>query len=650
MHTHTHFFLLKRLIGAASALLSFAALHAIDLVENFDGPDIDTAVWLTGGAKTLSVSGGRLIAEDGAGNWANGNVRSQQRFFLPADGETTSIEWVLGPATTSVNSANGETVRTQIGIISANQTGDNPEHYPNNSGGVWLDLDQFLNTDLTSVSGSAFEANDSKPSGQPADNVGTVSPSWNWKTGDVTYRLDITNVGYTWIENGTEILSSNWADFGVDTEYNNGFRIFALGMNFDTGRGSNSFESINVTNGQGPPSLITSFQSSQNVVNSNQTVTLSWIIDPSASAEIDNEIGNIDAKTTNGEGTINVTIPVVTETTTIDYIMTATAGAETATRTLSLTVNPAPDANLDDFLDDFDGSFLDETEWEHLGDKTYTIDNSLITWAPESSNWGHGEVASLKTYPIPEAGNTTTVTWVLGPASVTNNAANDENRAIRPMLGIVSSFEDHPWSRQHWQNDTGGLWLDVTQMSSIRTDGVSGDIVIANDQKAFESNGTILDNFDLPWSWETEGTTITLTLTNTGYTWSSGGNELGTGPGTYADAEIDTEFANGFSVIFSAISSEDGRGTISLNSIEVNNGGTAPGDGPVVISNVTYNSDSSVTLTWNSLADQTYKIETSTDLENWLEQVDGITADGPTRDYTFSSAGATRFYRVAKED
>ncbi|MGC6583004.1 MAG: hypothetical protein ACON4K_11880 [Akkermansiaceae bacterium] len=639
--------LISHLIGLAVTLFALSTLHGIDLVENFEGDAIDSAVWDTGGAKTLTVADGRLTVGDGGGNWANGNIRSQQRFFLPEAGETTSIEWVLGSATSSAEAAAGQTVRTQIGIISANQTGDNPEHYPNNTGGVWIDLDSFLNADLTSVGGVIFVANKDKPANQNADNYGTVVPAWDWKTGTATYRLDLTDTGFSWFENGTEVSVVNWTDFGLDTEFDNGFRVIALGMNYDTGRGSNSFESITVTNGQGPPSLITSFQSSQTNVVSNQTVTLSWILDPAASGSIDNEIGNIDALTTNGEGSTEFLVPEVTEETTLEITLSGNLNGDTATRTVSLTVSPAPDANLDDFLDDFDDAFLNDTEWEHLGGKTYVVDSSLITWDAASGNWGHGEVASLKSYPIPEAGNTTTVIWVLGPATVDNNAANDENRAIRPMCGIFSAFEDHPWSRQHWQNDSGGLWLDITQMSSIRTDGVYGDLVTADDTKAFESNGTVTNNFDLLWNWETEGTTIELSLTDTGYTWSSGENELGTG--TYADAGIDTEFSNGFKVMFSAISSEDGRGTIALDSIAVDNGGTAPGEGPLVISEVVYNADTSVTLTWNSQAGQNYKIETSTDLEIWIEQVDGVAADGPTREFTLPSSGGTRFYRVAKE-
>ncbi|MEN8693949.1 MAG: hypothetical protein ACN4GG_08280 [Akkermansiaceae bacterium] len=634
-------------MGPVTAIVSLSSLHAIDLIENFEGTEVDAAVWDTGGAKTLSVSGGLLTMEDGAGNWANGNIRSQQRFFLPEAGETTSIEWVLGPATTSAEAAGGQTVRMQIGIISANQAGDNPEHYPNNTGGVWIDLDQFFNTDLANAAGVVFTANDTKPANQNATDFGTVFPTWDWKTSNVTYRLDITETGYTWFENNTEVNSLNWTDFELDTEFDNGFRVIALGMNYDTGRGSTSFESVSVTNGQGPPSLVTSFQSSQNLVTSNQTVTLSWIMDPAASGEIDNDIGNIDNFTTNGEGNIAVIMPEVTEETTLEYTLTATQGGETATRTISLTVSPQPDINLDDFLDDFDASFLNEEEWEHLGDKAYSIENSLVTWASESSNWGHGEVASLKTYPIPQNENTTTITWILGTATVLNNAAADEARAIRPMCGIFSSFEDHPWSRQHWQNDTGGLWLDITNLSSTRTDGVTGNIVTANDTKAFESNGTILSGFDFLWNWETEETTIKLVLSSTGYTWMHKEDELHTA--TYADDGIDTEFANGFKVMFSAISSDDGRGTISLNSIQINNGGTPPAGDELAISNITYNDDNSVTLTWNSQAGVNYKIETSTDLDNWIEQTDGVAADGPTREFTLTASGGTRFYRVAEE-
>lgn len=223
MHRQASPQLLKYLKGSAAALLSTSAVHGIDLIENFDGTEVDTAVWDIGGAKTLSVSDGRITMEDGAGNWANGNIRSQQRFFLPEAGETTSIEWVLGAAVDSAESANGETVRMQIGVVSANQTGDNPEHFPNDTGGVWVDLDGFFNTDLTAVSGALFVTNDTKVSGGNGTNFGTVFPSWDWKTGTVTYRLDITDTGYTWFENDAQVSAVNWADFDLDTEFDNGF-------------------------------------------------------------------------------------------------------------------------------------------------------------------------------------------------------------------------------------------------------------------------------------------------------------------------------------------------------------------------------------------------------------------------------------------
>ena len=418
-------------------------------------------------------------------------------------------------------------------------------------------------------------------------------------------------------------------------------------MNYNNGGGTTSFEKIQITNAQGPPGLLASFQADQTAVTSNQTVTLSWIMDPEASGSIDQEIGSIDAATTAGAGSVSILVPEVTEATTVDYTITVTKGADTISRTVSLNVTPAPPSSLDDFLDDFDESFLNGDDWEHLGARTYSIADSLITWSNDGGNWGHGEVASLQTYPIPQAGDTTTITWVLGTATVTTARTDSETQALRPMCGIASAFEDNTWSRQHWQNDTGGIWLDITTMSDARSDGVSGDLVYANDTKTQDSNGTVGSNFDVLWNWETEETSFSLVLSNTDFTWKNGDDELGTF--TYADAGLDTEFSNGFKVMFSAINSDIGRGTISLNSVQVDNGGTAPADAALTISDIKYNADTSVTLTWNSQAGATYRIEVSNDLENWFEQVDGVAADDSTREFTLSSGGGALFYRVEKE-
>ena len=121
--------LLRKLLALFAFLfIPLQAAFGIDLVENFDGVTLDEAVWEANGAKSYTVADGSLTFNDGAGDWANGNIRSQQRFFIPEAGETSTFEWTLGPATTSTEAEGGQTVRMQIGIVSANQTGDNPEH------------------------------------------------------------------------------------------------------------------------------------------------------------------------------------------------------------------------------------------------------------------------------------------------------------------------------------------------------------------------------------------------------------------------------------------------------------------------------------------------------------------------------------------
>ncbi len=103
----------------------------------------------------------------------------------------------------------------------------------------------------------------------------------------------------------------------------------------------------------------------------------------------------------------------------------------------------------------FDDAQLNTAEWEHRGDKTYTMSDSRINWAANGSNWSHGEVDTVKVFPVPPAGRLTTIRWTLGKADVT--VPGPGGNSLRPVLGICSAFETNTWTRQHWQNTLGFL-------------------------------------------------------------------------------------------------------------------------------------------------------------------------------------------------
>ncbi|MGJ8695804.1 MAG: hypothetical protein ACSHYF_05760 [Verrucomicrobiaceae bacterium] len=625
--------------------LTISSVYAIDIVDEFDGSELDTAVWESAGPKTASVTGGRLLMNDDGGDWGRYDIKSQQRFFLPEPGQTTTVEWVIG--TSTVTNDIGQSIRYQIGLDSNNEPDDNPEHYWNSTGGIWIDLDVINPADTANVSGSARYADDTKNAGGEAFNLGGVDIAWNWLTESRTLRLEFTDTQYTWYDGTTELYTHTWADAGIDAEFQNGFRIIAMGMNFNNGSGTMSFEKISVTNGQGPSGLITGFSAAKNPVRAGEKFDLEWIVDSGATAvSIDQEIGDVTAQTTAGTGSVTVTAPEVEATTQVIYTITVSkTGEADNVRQLVVNVQPAPPLSEANFFDDFDTDFLNEENWRHIGNKTYSIADSLVTWGNDGGDWGHGEVVTKNVFPIPPAGSPTTITWNLGPADI--EVENDADTALRPMMGIASAFEQQTYSLQAWQNTTGGIWLDVATMGASRLDGVSAIAYHANDSKAADTNPIDAVNVDISdWDWKNDNQEFSLVLTNLGYTWYAGENQLHSA--TYAEAGLDDEFSKGFYVLFSAINWSIGRGPVSLDSLNISNGGS-PSSGPVTISEIILDASNMVSLTWNSEPGATYRIESSSDLEFWLEEIDGVDSDATTKTFTFASSGAARFYRVIKE-
>lgn len=650
MHTQHCHLGIKRCLGElTAAILVSQSASAVDIVENFDGAALDAAVWSSAGPKTTTVAGGKLTFEaDGTGSWNRGNILSQQKFIIPEAGITTVIEWTLGPAEVTAVHESGQTLRYQAGIISSNQGGDNPEHWPNNTGGIWLDLDGLQDADRTSAVGNFLDANDTKAASNNGSVILGLDPSWNWDADNLVYRLEMTSVGYTWFEAGIEMVSVTWADREIDNEFDNGFQIFALGMRLDSGQGTTSYEKIEVTDAVELPGLFSSFTTTVTNAVSEQPVTLAWAIETGATGIMNQEIGTINTLTTAGIGSIDLIMPIVTEPTDVPYTLTVTDGVDTIEKTIVIRVLSEPDLSTESFLDHFNEGFNAE-RFDSLGDgnKGYAIDESKIFWAAGGNNWGVGEIATVENFPLPEPGASTVITWELGPATVTAPfSAENDTQAIRPMLGIYSALEEQTYSKQHWQNTAGGLWFDISTLSATRTDGASGDIVYSAPSKAAASNGEILGGLDLAWNWETENKIISLELSPTGFTWKDG--EIEVASGTYAEYGLDASFQFGYGIMFSAINSSEGRGLISLDSLELAQETSklaAEGE----ITDITYNADTSVTLIWNSIAGNSYLVYTSTDLENWIEQVDGVEAEGDSREFTFPSSDETRFYRVQKE-
>lgn len=644
---------IRALTLACTCLAGSAA--AIDIVDEFDSPNLDTTVWESSGPKSYVIADGVLTWQADAGNWGTGELGTVDTFFLPPVGETTTIEWTLGPG--QITNDTGRSIRYQVGIHSANQGGNRREHWHNSTGGLWYDIDNIANANPSTVAGNLRGANDTKEPSSNANDLGFQQINWNWQTENKVIRLDLTDTGFTWFEDGVQMLTSVWTSLELDAEFANGYRVLAIGMNFDQGRGTTSLDRVSITNAGEPPAAIKSFSSSVAEATAGDEFTLNWEVDSTAGIFIDQGVGNVDANTTDGQGQVQVTAPAVEEITIVTYLLTTTVNGERATRSVQVKVHPPLRYFTDDFFDDFDGNEINPADWESRGGRSFTVGNGNITWNGDGGDWGHGEIDSVHVFPLPPAGETTQIIWTFGTAETIS--AQADGNTHRPMMGIVNAREDNNWSRQHWQNDSGGIWLDLHTMGDGRKNGAAGVVVTANDTKAENTNGATLTNVDIPeWNWETDSHSFRLELTDTEFSWYDGETLLASS--TYEAVGLDTEFDTGFRIMMLAGNSFDGRGIMNFDSLEVING--ASGLPLLPITEVNYVGDSdSIELAWESKPGMHYVILSSPDLAADLSTWESVNVPGaeenngvfeipntaPLNRHSFARPGeSARFYRV----
>jgi len=494
------------------------------------------------------------------------------------------------------------------------------------------------------VDGGLFYANDTKLSDSQAATLSAVNISdWNWQTASRVIRLELTDTGYTWFDGNNLLATQAWADAGIDTEFGNGYRVMALGMNFDAGRCTTSIDRVEVRNPGQPPTLILAFGPAKGTVTSGQQTSLTWQIDPAASAEIDQGIGNVDNRTTDGAGSVFITPPDVTEPDSITYTLTVTKGAEQEVRQAKLSVLPRPDLVYDNFADDFVGSALDTELWETRGGKTYTVADSRVTWNDDGGNWDHNEVDSKLAFPLPPRGQSTVVKWVLGPGQITTDVGN----SIRYQFGLFSYHETAGWSRQNWQNTSGGIWLDIGTIANSNPGGVSGGVLWADDQKPIDSQYEGLAGFTVEdWNWQTDNHEFSVVLTDLGFTWFSGSNQLY--EGSWEQINIDNEFANGFKIMAAGMNYDNGRGFTSIDRIEVINGAVRERFNILDVEP----GATGIALSWESTAGEaaTYAVHRAPSLAgSWSVLAENLASQGATTRYTDAAAPAGQaFYRVTK--
>ena len=531
-----------------------------------------------------------------------------------------------------------------IGIYSANNTASRREHWANTTGGVWFDI-----TGIRSGTPGGVDRLCSCQRYQALGFPGHVRGSphtvsdWNWQVDGRVFRLELTDAGYTWFDGDTQLATRTWADAGIDTEFGNGYRLMALGMNYDAGRAITSIDRVEVRNPGQPPTLIVAFGPAKGTVTSGQQTSLLWQIDPAASAEIDQGIGNVDNRTTDGSGSVFITPPDFTEPDSITYTLTVTKGAEQEVRQAKLSVLPRPDLVYDNFADDFVGTALDPDLWETRGGKTFTVADSRVTWNDDGGNWDHAEVDSKLAFPLPPRGQSTVVKWVLGPGEITTDIGN----SIRYQFGLFSYHETAGWSRQNWQNTSGGIWLDIGTIANTNPGGVSGGVLWADDQKPMDSQYDWLAGFTVEdWNWQTDNHEFSVVLTDLGFTWYSGTNQLY--EGSWEQINIDNEFANGFKIMAAGMNYDTGRGFTSIDRIEVINGAVRE---RFNILDVQHGA-TGVALRWESTAGEaaTYAVHRApSPTGSWSVLAENLASQGATTSYTDAAAPAGQaFYRVTK--
>ena len=624
-----------RAAAGAAGLMGVAVTSMAEVLDDFNGSAINEATWEILGDKTYTVAGGRLTWNADSGNWGKGEIASQRAYFLPPAGETSTVSWVIGPASIS----SGTTARVQIGLVSDNETAATREHWANSTGGIWLDINGIQAADTTQAGVNTHAANDTKAYGGDASYIADVyNAPWNWQTETTTFRVDLTSTTFTWYHNGDLMGTYAWADWGIDTEFANGFHVWIMSCNVDTARHVASLDRIEFDNPVTGAGLITSFRAEPANVVGGAPALLVFEVDPAAAVDIQPDIGAVAH--TNGIGQVELSTPVVDATTTLVYTLTATVGAEQETRETSVTLFPVPTLPLAEFDEEFEGSALNTALWDTLGDKTLIVTNGLLSIQDNGGNWGHGQVASVATYRIPMVGEYTEITFFLGPASITTDLGA-ALQSIRYQVGIVSGDQSAGWSYEHYQNDTGGTWLDLTEIMSGTTNSISGQIYYANDTKAAGSNATGLQGVFLDnWDWQNVGRAITLWLTDTGFTWMDGTTVLAAM--SWDDAGLDTEFLSGYRIMAAGMNYDAGRGFLSYESIHA-----FSVSGQFALTGIEKTAGG-VEVAWEVTPGATYTVQRAASLDGpWTPLAVDLSAE--TNQYEDAEApGGPAFYQVLK--
>lgn len=421
---------------------------------------------------------------------------------------------------------------------------------------------------------------------------------------------------------------------------------------------------------------ICSFTGDQTIITAGGSVTLSWVTDPTASLEIDQGIGNVDAITNGGAGSI-----MLTPTQNTTYTLTSTRGGDVVQASIAVEIDVLIDFSSPDF--EVTPGTQSRLDWTVDPAATVSIDQGIGN-VDANTFGGIGSIivtpeAPATTYTLtatrgPDS-ETATVTigannfaslWQVGTADGNPNDLVQENGNSNAAPGSAFDRDDDWYFAGVYPDPIGILAADEPLTSADATQGFERALLVVDPTNRIHFN---LDEANA------------FPTTNMRLTVATAGSSLAEFQGFMGPIDFTASY-NGTEILSSTVTGNalelhrstaftagDVGATTGENVIEISRrtdaGGswmlfdyvqfeTEPGpQAPFLITDINYdNATGNVTVTWNSRTGQIYIIQTSSDLGisggAWDEFDDSFEAAGDSSSLTFTAgvdipAGAERF-------
>jgi hypothetical protein len=227
---------------------------------------------------------------------------------------------------------------------------------------------------------------------------------------------------------------------------------------------------------------------------------------------------------------------------------------------------------------------------------------------------------------------------------------------IAPQARRVSSRDEIDFDAIWIANDTDSLFVRFT----LHTDGAPFSTF--NTHVFIDTDGDSWSGYQVPGAVPTFGSEL-LIESGSGFDQRGGGfneGDVGAIPWMLSPFESANEFefrlprdltyADGSPVFVGdsfSIMLQDNRGTALLAAPYA----FAQQSTPLQITEIDFNSESQVVISFSSTANRSYRLETSVDLDTWLEAYDGIPSDGATTIIMHTPPMNSRvlYYRVIEE-